>query len=86
LVVFLGFSFASSNKAKPKTFDRVGKITKLKKTMKKLNTKLTLNKESVASLNDSEMMKVQGGIYMTHPMVCQPTNNNILTCRPTCPQ
>jgi natural product precursor len=35
--------------------------------MKKLNTKLTLNKESVASLNDSEMRNVIGGGMLTRP-------------------
>jgi natural product precursor len=42
--------------------------------MKKLNTKLTLNKESVASLNDSEMMNVQGGVKQRGPqtVACPP--------------
>jgi natural product precursor len=50
--------------------------------MKKLNTKLTLNKESVASLNDSEMMSVQGGQVNSATKcsaVCGQVTNN--TCQ-----
>jgi natural product precursor len=42
------------------------------KSMKKLNTKLTLNKESVTSLNDAQMTQIGGGVKNTFSCTCGP--------------
>jgi natural product precursor len=46
------------------------------KTMKKLNTKLTLNKESVMNLNDDQMRNVIGGDAITSGCTLRATCNN----------
>jgi len=37
---------------------------------KKLQTKLTFNKQTVASLNKRELTKVHGGDFTDYPVIC----------------